>query len=444
MSHRRLGLLAAASLVCLLPTTADAQFFGRGKATESTSVINEVPRCTQNFGTLAIADTQSQMFSQLGLGSPTEVLRHLIRESGCFRLIERGPGMDVVERERSLGAAGRIRTADFVLVAELGNTVDAATEDRSSGLMGTLMSSGARMALTAGMAALTQGEGGAELGQGMSQLLGMGANVATNQLTQSLNRRTVDSLKELEKDLSKGKEDAQVVMSLSSVPLAETVGYTRAIANKDDLRRLRIRDNHFGGRVGAGYESEDSGKTVALALVRAYADLVTSLGGTGDATPEVVVANREALRAAEAEREAEADRARQAEIRERERAEQARLAEENRIREQIRREERERLAAEREAASRLTDAPAPARQVAAEVKDDTNPTPSRAAFAVAPTSHAELTTSRTSVLRDAPSGRPVKALNPGDTLRPTGNRDDSWIEVRTADDTTGWVQADRI
>lgn len=229
MSHRRLGLLAAASLVCLLPTTADAQFFGRGKATESTSVINEVPRCTQNFGTLAIADTQSQMFSQLGLGSPTEVLRHLIRESGCFRLIERGPGMDVVERERSLGAAGRIRTADFVLVAELGNTVDAATEDRSSGLMGTLMSSGARMALTAGMAALTQGEGGAELGQGMSQLLGMGANVATNQLTQSLNRRTVDSLKELEKDLSKGKEDAQVVMSLSSVPLAETVGYTRAI-----------------------------------------------------------------------------------------------------------------------------------------------------------------------------------------------------------------------
>lgn len=294
------------------------------------------------------------------------------------------------------------------------------------------------------MAALTQGEGGAELGQGMSQLLGMGANVATNQLTQSLNRRTVDSLKELEKDLSKGKEDAQVVMSLSSVPLAETVGYTRAIANKDDLRRLRIRDNHFGGRVGAGYESEDSGKTVALALVRAYADLVTSLGGTGDATPEVVVANREALRAAEAEREAEADRARQAEIRERERAEQARLAEENRIREQIRREERERLAAEREAASRLTDAPAPARQVAAEVKDDTNPTPSRAAFAVAPTSHAELTTSRTSVLRDAPSGRPVKALNPGDTLRPTGNRDDSWIEVRTADDTTGWVQADRI
>lgn len=92
----------------------------------------------------------------------------------------------------------------------------------------------------------------------------------------------------------------------------------------------------------------------------------------------------------------------------------------------------------------MTDAPAPARQVAAEVEVDINPTPSRAAFAVAPASHAELTTSRTSVLRDAPSGRPVKALNPGDTLRPTGNRDDSWIEVRTADDTTGWVQADRI
>lgn len=204
--------------------------------------------------------------------------------------------MDVVERERGLGAAGRIRTADFVLVAELANPIEADSGDSRRGLLGSLASSGGRILLQAGVAAITGGEG-AEMGAGMAQMLSSGANVAGNQLDQALSNRTVDSIKELKKDIAKGKEDAQVVFSLSSVPLAETVGYTRAVANKDDWRRLRIRDNHFGGRVGAGYETEDEGKTLALAFVRGYADLVTSLGGTGSTVPEVTLANREALRA---------------------------------------------------------------------------------------------------------------------------------------------------
>src|SRR5690606_20308094 len=84
------------------------------------------------------------------------------------------------------------------------------------------------------------------------------------------------------------------------------------------------RDNHFGGRVGAGYERQDEGKVIALALVRGYADLVTSLGGTGDQTPKVTLANREAVRAAAAEREAEAARKADAEPREQERLDRAR------------------------------------------------------------------------------------------------------------------------
>ena len=380
MPHFARGLTAVAALTVMLTTPAEAQIFGRRSNNAATSVINETPRCTQNLGTVTIADTQGALFNQLGVGAPSELLRYLVRESGCFTLIERGPGMDVVERERGLGAAGRIRTADFVLVAELANPIEADSGDSRRGLLGSLASSGGRLLLQAGVAAVTQGEG-AELGGGMAQMLSAGANVAGNQLDQALSNRTVDAIKDLKKDLAKGKEDAQVVFSLSSVPLAETVGYTRAVANKDDWRRLRIRDNNFGGRVGAGYETEDEGKTLALAFVRGYADLVTSLGGTGSTVPEVTLANREALRAETAAQEAKTTRPA--------------------------RERQEQRGSARPAVTRYTLA-------------------------------------RASILRSAPDGDVVRTMAAEDTVFPTGAQDGDWVEVLDADDNVGWLQRDRL
>lgn len=380
MPHFARGLTAVAALTVMLTTPAEAQIFGRRSNNADASVINETPRCTQNLGTVTIADTQGALFNQLGVGAPSELLRYLVRESGCFTLIERGPGMDVVERERGLGAAGRIRTADFVLVAELANPIEADSGDSGRGLLGSLASSGGRLLLQAGVAAVTQGQG-ADMGAGMAQMLSAGANVAGNQLDQALSNRTVDAIKDLKKDLAKGKEDAQVVFSLSSVPLAETVGYTRAVANKDDWRRLRIRDNHFGGRVGAGYETEDEGKTLALAFVRGYADLVTSLGGTGSTVPEVTLANREALRVEAAAQEAKAAR--------------------------------------------------PARG-SQEQRSSARPSVTR------------YTLARASVLRSAPDGDVVRTMAAEDTVFPTGAQDGDWVEVLDADDNVGWLQRDRL
>lgn len=387
MPHFARGLTAVAALTVMLTTPAEAQIFGRRSNSDAAApVINETPRCTQNLGTVTIADTQGALFNQLGLGAPSELLRYLVRESGCFTLIERGPGMNVVERERGLGAAGRIRTADFVLVAELANPIEADSGDSRRGLLGSLASSGGRLLLQAGVAAVTQGQG-ADMGAGMAQMLSSGANVAGNQLDQALSNRTVDSIKELKKDIAKGKEGAQVVFSLSSVPLAETVGYTRAVATKDDWRRLRIRNNHFGGRVGAGYETEDEGKTVALAFVRGYADLVTSLGGLGSTVPEVTLANREALRAEAAAQEANA--------------------------------------------ARQTQAARPARG-RQEQRSPAHPAVTR------------YTLARASVLRSAPGGDVVRPIAAEDTVFPTGNEDGDWIEVLDADDNVGWMQRDRL
>lgn len=425
-----LALTATSALFAVSASPAEAQIFNRRSNAETAQVVNEAPRCTQNLGTVAIAETQGVLFEQMGLGEPTELLRTVIRDSGCFTLIERGPGMDLVERERSLGGAARVRTADFVLVAELANPIESTDSDRRSGLLGSLAAVGGRALLTAGLAAAT----GGDLGGGLGGLGGLGAEAGLNPLqmqamnaamnmagnalggpkgaqaapAQALNANTVERIRDLKKDIGRGKEDAQIVFSLASVPLAETVGTTRAVANKDELRRLRIRDNHFGGRVGAGYESQDEGKVIALALVRGYADLVTSLGGTGAQTPDVTLANREAVRAAAAEREAEAARKAEAERREQERLDRAREEERRRLREEIRREDELR---------RRTDA----------------------AQSLASRQLALLT-----VLRKAPDGEAIRPLAAGAAVFPTGKSDDQWVEVLDADDNIGWLPQDRL
>lgn len=451
MNRFALALTATSALIATSATPTEAQIFGRRGNAEAAQVINETPRCTQNLGTVAIAETQGVLFDQMGLGAPTELLRTVIRESGCFTLIERGPGMDLVERERSLGGAARVRTADFVLVAELANPIEPTDNDRGSGLLGSLAAVGGRALLTAGIAAATGGDmsgglGGGGLGGGglggfggLGGLGGLGAESGLNPLQmQALNAaasmagnvlggqggqpaqgpapalaaNTVERIRDLKKDIGRGKEDAQVVFSLASVPLAETVGNTRAVANKDDLRGLRIRDNHFGGRVGAGYESEDEGKVIALAMVRDYADLVTSLGGTGSQIPEVTRANREAIAAETAGREANARRQAADERRELERAEREREAERRRIRDEIRREEDDRR--------RYAERPS------------TSPSMSSRSLAL-PT-----------ILRAAPDGDTIRPLAARDMVFLTGKSRGDWVEVLDGDDNIGWVQNERL
>lgn len=446
MNRLALALTVTTALIAASAAPAEAQIrFGRKGKTEAAPVINDIPRCSQNLGTVAIAETQGALFSQMGMGAPTELMRTVIRESGCFTLIERGPGMDLVERERSLGGAARVRTADFVLVAELANSIDTTDNDRGSGLLGSLAAVGGRALLTAGVAAATGGELGGGFGGlgglggfggmgGLGGLSGLGAEAGISPLQMQalnaavsmaggalngqgaqqapaapdLNANTVERIRDLKKDIGRGKEDAQVVFSLASVPLAETVGNTRAVANKDDLRNLRIRDNHFGGRVGAGYENQDEGKIIALAMVRGYADLVTGLGGTGAEVPEVTRANRQAIAAETAGREADTRRQAAEERRVMEREEREREAERRRIREDIRRED--------EGRRRVAERP----------------------------SMSSRSLAMPTILRTAPEGETIRPLAARDVVFPTGKERGDWVEVLDGDDNIGWVQNERL
>src|SRR5690606_18767412 len=78
-----LALTATSALFAASASPAEAQIFNRRSNAETAQVVNEAPRCTQNLGTVAIAETQGVLFEQMGLGEPTELLRTVIRDSGC-------------------------------------------------------------------------------------------------------------------------------------------------------------------------------------------------------------------------------------------------------------------------------------------------------------------------------------------------------------------------
>jgi curli biogenesis system outer membrane secretion channel CsgG len=115
-----------------------------GSATNSgnQNAAPSLEKCEKNFGTIAVAQPQdhvSQALSKYGLPAPNNLLRLMIQQSGCFRVVERGVAMENIMQERRLQETGQLRsdsnmskgqlkTADYILTAEV-----VFSEDNSAG-----------------------------------------------------------------------------------------------------------------------------------------------------------------------------------------------------------------------------------------------------------------------------------------------------------------------
>jgi len=107
-------LVAASSLVLLA-----------GAATAATPNIE---KCGHKLGVLAVAEPHGgwSYLSTYQLGSPEQLLRMMVQDSGCFDVVERGVAMQNIQQERSLAEGGELRgesnvgkgqmqAADFVM-----------------------------------------------------------------------------------------------------------------------------------------------------------------------------------------------------------------------------------------------------------------------------------------------------------------------------------------
>lgn len=239
--------LAAVVALSAVAPTAQAQSRRSGAQRTQEAQVAQIPRCTRNLGTITIADGQADVFRELQLSPPQSLLRVVIQRSGCFTLLDRGVGMSVAQRERELAGqgnlqrgsnvgGGQVRAADFVLVGEV------ASQNSNSG--------GSAVAGIAG--ALLGGTAGALIG-----------GIRTR------------------------RSEANVVLSLTDVRTSETALVTEGYASKNDMGWSAgaggVGSTGFGGAVGGGYENTEIGRIVSQAFISAYADMVTQMGGMGEA-----------------------------------------------------------------------------------------------------------------------------------------------------------------
>jgi curli biogenesis system outer membrane secretion channel CsgG len=87
-----------------------------------------IEKCSHRLGVLAVTEPNGGWgyLSSYQLGSPAQLIRMMVQDSGCFDVVERGMAMQNIREERSLAEAGEMRgesnigkgqmqAADFVM-----------------------------------------------------------------------------------------------------------------------------------------------------------------------------------------------------------------------------------------------------------------------------------------------------------------------------------------
>ncbi len=256
---RNFALVAAASAIALLASSADAQKLAKPSAGQrlQDQTASDVPHCTRKLGTLSIVDGDDpRPWTQYSLAPPSKLLKVLVQRSGCFNLVDRGSGLQAAQRERDIGAdlglqrrsnvgQGQIKAADYVLVAEIQGANSNVSGGGGVGAIGGLI--GGRFGALAG-------------------------------------------------GLRSKKMEANTVLSITNVRTTETIATAEGYAAKNNLTfGGGGGTGFFGGgiaAVGGGYDNTDIGRIVTLSFIQAYSKMVNELGlvqpgqqGTAEASP---------------------------------------------------------------------------------------------------------------------------------------------------------------
>ena len=232
-----LRFAALATVAAALSASASAT--SRVENTKGSMKNVEIPTCGRVLGTIALVDGQNQGWNEYDLPEPSTLLKTFVTRSGCFKLVNRGAGMDVIQREQALASGGslqrgsnvgggQIKAADWLLVA------DVAAQNRNSGGNALGGIAGALFGGTAGAIA--------------------GGFKTTN-------------------------VEAQTVLSLVNTRTSEEEFNIEGFAKKSDLSWGAGGFAGWAGVGGGSYSNTDVGKVVGLAFLDAYRQLVIQMGG---------------------------------------------------------------------------------------------------------------------------------------------------------------------
>ena len=236
MKNARLVVACAAALALGLSMTATAKKVENQKGSTKNA---DIPRCGKPLGTIALIDGDGQGWKAYQLGAPSTLLKTFVTKSGCFKLVNRGAGMEAIQREQALAGEGNLQ--------------------RGSNVGGGQIKS-ADWLLVADVAGQNQNSGGSALGGIAGGLIGgrFGA---------------------LAGGIKTSKVEAQTVLSLVNTRTSEEEFNIEGFAKKSDFSFGAGGFVGWGGVGGGAYENTDVGKVVGLAFLDAYRQLVEQMGG---------------------------------------------------------------------------------------------------------------------------------------------------------------------
>lgn len=233
-----LALFAAAAVAAVVPVAASAQVPGFGKA-KPPAKTQELPRCAQPLGTVAIQEPESRWWLQYGLSNPESLIKLMASRSNCLRVVDRNGGLAMRNLERGLADSGelqrnsnvgkgQVKAADYVIVPDLVNSDSNAGGSAIAGIAGGLI--------------------GGRVG-------GLIGGIKSNRL------------------------EAQTLLTLVDTRTTEQLYTAEGTAAKNDIGWGAGGGYAWAGGVGGGYSDTELGKIITMAYTDAFIDLVGYLQG---------------------------------------------------------------------------------------------------------------------------------------------------------------------
>ena len=84
--------LAVLSMTGMAAEPLVAQGRSSGRKAQDRATM-EIPRCSQNLGTISVVEPDDKWWRELNLGSPEQIIRVFVARSGCFTMVNRGRAM---------------------------------------------------------------------------------------------------------------------------------------------------------------------------------------------------------------------------------------------------------------------------------------------------------------------------------------------------------------
>jgi curli biogenesis system outer membrane secretion channel CsgG len=222
---------------------------GSGGSAGAQGASHQLVRCTQPLGTAALVEASPEALTglqTLGLASPLPMLRLLMAQSGCFRVVDRGAAMRNIEQEEYLRQSGMLRQGSQTAKGKMITT---------------------QYLITPNVLFSNPNAGGAALGTAVGGLLGGGAGALVGGAVGSIRIK-----------------EAQTMLFLTDAQSGEQVGVAEGSAKVTDFGGGGGLGGWGGGVAGivgvSGYGNTAEGKLIAAALLDAHNKLVAQVQAT--------------------------------------------------------------------------------------------------------------------------------------------------------------------